>query len=671
LFQRTFLTGFAFALLAAQACGSDDGKKHVEPGEAGMGGEAGQAPEPSAGGSSAGAPSPGIAGEAPTPIGGVGGQAPVEPMGGAGGEPPLPVVPKPELLFSVKPGAQGLDDTAINGSANPENAIYTSKTGSQVAVDGTNEVKITGESLGLAATDQIVAFAIMQATPQNPTYLFSVSDGAEGAQTTRIYEEYWENNGIVPIRGDVYYSDGEQSFRDNGEGGDLWGYHAMLATERSLGLSFGQNEANYDDLTGLAVHDANIPITELYFTVNADAAGAADSAVAATGWAERSCTVFKSALDGTNTVAFTCAALGLSPGEVEISPDAIDALAIYGTTQPTSVLFSVTVNSRGAAASAVATASASLQAGASLFESPGDGSNTLLKAARDLGLGEHTLDVLDELDGLAVIDAPKAKVASAGSCQLTYDPLDTVGGGALANVTATSHLGTNVLVVAGPANGTARLVAYNATTCAFLQQVDVPPGFENPATTVIVPLAGWSATKPLEKVEYLRVAPDGISQALSRYDAAGTFIQAFPIANTEYNGVDGVVYSPAGDQLYVLLNQNGYRKYKVFPRPGADVTSIAVPSFHRTHPCGLRANISGTDAAGNLYLGQKQAYGTNDYRVCAFTPKGELLPAPYAWSGISTQPNYYGGFIVPGGSHFALSKDAAPWVIERGAYQAP
>jgi hypothetical protein len=666
LFQRSFLTGFAFVLLAAQACGSDDGKKHVESTDAGMGGEAGQAPEPSAGGSSAGAPSSGAAGEAPTPAGGNGGQAPVEPTAGAGGEPPLPMVPKPELLFSVKPGASGLVNSDIRAATNPENFIYTSSTGSQDPVDGTNAVKITGESLGLAPTDQIVAFALPQAEPKNPKYLFSIADGSEGADTTRTQ---YEHTGSNTEEGNVYFSDGAQSFRYIGEGGDQYGYNAMLATEVSLGLAVGADSPN-DDLTGLAAHDANLPITELYFTVTSAAEGATDSAVATVDATERSCTVFKSNLDGTNSVAFSCAALGLLPSAAD--PDQIDALAVYGGADSTKVVFSVTTSSQGAVGSAVETLrlTDNGQVGCTLFESPGDQSNAVFKAAKDLGLGEYYY-MYDEIDGLAVIEAPKAQVANAGSCQLTYDPLDTVAGGELTSVSGTSHVGTNVLVVAGLASATSRMIAYNATTCAFLQQVDVPSGFEDTDTTAIVPLAGWSAAKPLEKVEYLRVTLDGISRALSRYDAAGTFVQAFPITNTEYDGVEGIVYSNADDHLYLLLNESGYRRYKVFPRPGADVTSIDTPSFYRTHPCGYyRADVAGTDAAGNLYVAQPQLPG-KDFRVCAFTPRGELLPAPYAWTSNRATPTYYGGFIVPGGSHFLLSMDDSPWSIERGAYQAP
>jgi hypothetical protein len=277
----------------------------------------------------------------------------------------------------------------------------------------------------------------------------------------------------------------------------------------------------------------------------------------------------------------------------------------------------------------------------------------------------------DELDGLAVIDAPKARAAYTNYCELAYDPFDTNPGGELSAISGSFHLGNNVLVAAGSTNTTSRLIAYDATTCAFLQQVDVPSGFEKTSSTVIVPLTGWSIAKPLDNVEYLRVTDNGISKALSRYDATGTFVQAFPITNTDYDAIDGVVYSKIGDQVYVLLNHNGNHNYRVFPRPAADVTSIDTRTFYRTHPCGYEAVINGTDAAGNLYIAQLQGADSNvkDYRVCTFTPQGELLPAPYAWTTF-IQGNS-GGFIVPGASHFLLHAGDGGMLIERGAYQAP
>lgn len=637
-----------------------------------MGGEAGQAPEPAAGGSSAGEPPVTTAGESPVPVGGggVGGQAPIEPTAGAGGEPPLPIVPKPELLFSVKPGAAGLEDSGIWNKTNPENFIYTSSTGSQNPVDGTNAVKITGESLGLDPTDQIVAFALPQAEPTNPTYLFSIADGSEGADTTRTQYEHVGNN---TEEGNVYFSSGEQSYRYVGEGGDLYGYNAMLATEVSLGLALGADSPN-DDLTGLAAHDANLPITELYFTVTSAAQGAADSAVATVAATERSCTVFKSNLDGTNSVAFSCASLGLLPSAAD--PDQIDALAVYEDAATTKVVFSVTTNSQGAVGSAVETtrlAGNGGLAGCTLFESIGDESNSVFKSAKDLGLGEYWY-MNDEIDGLAVIDQAKASAAHTATCQLSYDPVDAVAGAGLSYIYGSSHVGNNVLVVFGPtATNTSRLVAYNATTCAFLQQKDLPTGFESPTSLAIVPLAGWSATKPLDKVEYIRIETAGYGKQLTRYDVDGATPKTLPIANTDYtNGASALIYDPNGDQLYLLVSTGGYppkQQFTILPRPNDDTTTLTASFVQLWSPCSYASDISGTDALGNLYLGQWQGPVTSDYRVCAFTPKGELLPAPYTWT--SDTQGYRGGFIVPGAAHFVFHDTATPRTIERSTYQAP
>lgn len=654
-------------ILAVQACGSDDGKKKArQVHEAGAGGEGGETP--AAGGSAAGAPV-GTAGEAPVPQGGVGGEAPVPMTGGAAGEPTI-TPPDPELLFSVKPGAAGLTDSAlaknVSDDVEPSNFIYTSKTGSQDAVNGTNGLKITGESLGLAPTDQIVAFAVAQTEPAHPTYLFSIAEGSEGADTTRSYVSYWQEGQTGP--GDVYYSDGTQSFRDYGEGGDPMGYNAMLATELSLGLS--QGDGTPDDLTGLAVHDANQPITELYFTVAAGAEGAADSAVATIGPDERSCTVFKSSLDGTNSVAFSCDALGLAVAGADSGADQIDALAVYGTDAPTSVVFSVTNGALGAAGSEVEATSQEGRVGCTLFQSPGDGSNAVLREPHDLGLGEY---VDDEIDGIAVIDAPSPKVVSAATCQLTYDPFDATNGAGLTYSSGVSRLGSGLLVMFGQTDSNARLLAYDAKTCANVGQVDLPLSLGNAGDTAIVPLAGWSAAAPFENVEYLRLTTDsqGLAQAVLRYDDTGAFVKEFPIVGTYYYySVDRLVYSPATDQLYMMLDEYGYHTMRVAARPDAATTDIDVPVHYRTHPCGYQSGITGTDSAGNLYLAAPQDT-VGDYRVCAFTPGGELLPQPYWWTQAPSASGSGEGYIVPGQAYFLLHQADGAYSIERGALQAP
>jgi hypothetical protein len=662
----------AVALLAAQACGSDDGKKNVRSeADAGMAGQAGS-PEVSAGGSSAGE-SPveiptdgGTAGAPPEVTGGMGGM-PEEMTAGAAGQPSPP--PEPELLFTVKNqgGSPGLPGTALNAAVHPQNVIYTSSTGSQDSVNGTNAVKITGAELGLLETDPIVAFSLVQPEPANPLYLFSLADGSEGAQQTRSYASYWEEGNDEQSQ--LYYSEGTQSTRYVGEGGDEYGYNAILATQVSIGLTGNTPDGPpADDLIGLAVHDARLPITEVYFTVRSYAGGVVDSAVATVPENERACTVFKSALDGTNSVAYSCADLGL------VISDEVDGLAVQGEGGiPSQVIFSVNTASEGAPNTGVAAQLATnFRVGATLFKSVGDGTNTVLKSDRDFGLGEY---VDDEIDGFTIVDAPaKPSVAHAATCSMSYDPLDAVNGGGLTGVLGASHVGTNTMILFGQtaAQGN-RLLAYNATTCAFLQQKDLPAGFESSWSVAIVPLTGWTAAQPLDKVEYLRITDDGqgVGKAVSRHDADGVFVALFPIANTNYfDNTKALVYEPLGDRLYVVMDRNnGYqKKLAVLPRPSATDTSLTATFRDITLPCSNETDITGTDLAGNLLLAKMQATGT-DLKVCAFRPNGELLPLPYAWASDALSDTR--GFMVAGGSHFLLRSGAAPVMIERGAYQAP
>lgn len=643
------------ALLAVQACGSDDGKKRsLAPGEAGAGGES---TTPGAGGSAAGEPAISMAGEPMVSEAGAGG---VVGAAGAGGE---PSPPEPELLFTVKPGAVGLADTAVRTADNAQNVIYTSSTGSQEAIDGTNAAKITGEELGLAPTDQIVAFTLAQPPPQHPLYLLTVADGSEGALRTRIYDEYW--GGQRDEESHLFYSDGQNTYRNFGEGGDEWGYNALLATQTSLGLSPGV-ESLPDDLTGLMAHDARLPITELYFTVPGAAEGVEGSAVADAVADERGCTVFKSTLDGTNTVAFTCTELGL------VALDQIDGLAVLSDEGEAQVLFSVTNGSAGAADTAVATAQGERYGlGASLFSSVGDGSNALHVSARELGLGEFEFELgFDELDGFTVIDAPQPTAAYADRCELP-DFYDAETGMDLASFYGTSHLGQSMLVFGEANGGGARILAFDPTTCTELQRKDMPTGFESPEALAVRPLAGWSALTPLDKVEYLRVTDDdvAIAKVLRRYDVDGVFQDAVPIADTYAGGnIAELIYEPVHDRLFIV-EPTGSRQYVgVMPRPTAGTTLLELDSYQPTSPCATGTNITGTDALGNLYLAQLQQNSTS-YKVCAITPFGEVLPVPYTWTGDS-----YGdrGFIVPGGAHYSLYLPDGPGAfIDRSTFTSP
>lgn len=674
--KQTFLTGLALTLFVVQACGSEDATKTERAsGDAGMGGQAGASD-----GGDPGVDSVGGKGDAGSPdepdVGGAAGAGTIGVAGAAGAGGALgaagePTIAAPEILFSVKRGANGLPDTAVAAQSARQNAIYSSRTASQVKLDGTNEVKVLGSTLGLADEDDIMAFAELSREPQHPTYVFSMAALAQGAPATSVYNSSkWGGT----EEGDVYFSEGVRSYRHLGEGGDQYGYNGLLAHQSSLGLATGSEGAG-DDVTGLALRDARVPLAEIYFTVSPYSLGAADSAVEATPANERACTVFRSDLSGKNTVAFGCADLGLVAG------DEIDALLVHGDGEASKVIFSVKYGSEGAAGSALNDPALGQATGASLFQSTGNATNTLLKAATDLGLGEF---YDDELDGVAVFEAPPSPtVPHVAKCNLTYDPFAPAEGG-LSYFSGASHIGSNVLVVFGGITGGARQLAYDATTCELLQQKDLPSGFDVAARHAIAPVAGWSAASPLAAVEHFQANSGGQAQLfIKRYDAAGDFVDELSISNNQVSANENVValvHEPVSDKLYLLLGSSGsyVRNFRlaIVPRPDGVLTSVDPTVINLPTPCtGYQLYFTGTDALGNLYLGQGQPTAAA-IQVCGYRPTGELLPSPYTWTPegpadmLSTQQY---GFIVPGGSHFLLSTTSGkgPSAIERGVYQTP
>ena len=680
MFQRTFLSGLAVSLLVVQACGSDDGKKRaVQDGDAGMGGEAGAGEGPGAGGSIAGKSAGGMPntagnggegivssgeGGTGTPTAGEGGMPSVS-EGGAGGVPGVPA--DPELLFTVESGALGLADTAISAQANPQNVIYTSNTGSQDSVSGTNTVKVIGADLGLAAADSIVAFTELQQAPENPIYAFSVTDGTEGNVPTTVdshaYSESLTNN--------VYFSDAVQSYRHVGEGGDEYGYNGLLTHGASLGTNSipDGGEGASDNLRGMMFRDANEPLSELYFTTDPAAQGATDGVVSDTAQDQRGCTVFKSALDGTASVAFSCADLGLA------ASDQIDGLLVYGEGQASEVIFSVTPNSLGVAGSALADAVASTDLladpGAALFRSLGSGTNTAHLSPRELGLG-YEYDDEDNIDALAVMNGRAGNVAHAATCTVTYDPYDIDDGGGLETIYMVTNVGgSGVLLVVGSTADAARVLAYNANTCAFIAQQDLPAGFQY-GDWAVVPLAGWSAAAPLTNVEYLRPIYNDqtFSYDVQRFDAAGAFL-TIATTNLDYLPVR-LLYEPVNDLVYALIQLNfssvALLQLAVMPRPTALTAELSADIHTLSLPCSYNPQIAGTDGDGNLWLAQRQGAGP-DYRVCGYTPSGALLPLPYDWT--PQIPDEHLGFLLGRSGHYAFTTNgtAGPFQIERGAFQ--
>ncbi|HVY26630.1 MAG TPA: hypothetical protein VHB79_08745 [Polyangiaceae bacterium] len=676
MFQRTFLTGLALSLLVIQACGSGSGKHTARPEEeGGAGGEAGQAGEPAKGGTESMAGMP-AGGEPPAvvPMSGAGGvPEPIAGGGGEGGSGVVIVPPVPELLFTAKAGAVGLAGTGVaaQSATNPQNSIYSTKTSSRDAVDGTNEVVVTGTSLGLDPADKLLSFTELQAEPQNPVYLFSVADGGEGAPSTRSANEWWITGAN---QGDVYSSDGSTTFRYTGESGDQYGYNALVATERSIGL-LGEHDGLPDDLGAMLARDANQPLGELYFTVSGDSVGALDGGVASVDPMERSCTVFKSKRDGKSSVAFTCDDLGLAPG------DAIDGLVVYGTTSPTKVVFSVANGAIGAVGSAVKTTSDALaNVGGYLFQSAGDTTNTVLKQPLELGMRDT---YADEIDGLTVIDGPKAAtpVKTGTSCDITYDLFNAAQGNVL-TVSGVTNIGTNVLVVLGQNATSDRAVAYDATTCVNLQAVDLPLNFIQAWNLAIAPAAGWSSKKPLSNVQYLSVAPnmDSTEANLQVFDAAGVLQKAyglgpdFPI-NPELNAL---LHDANNDRLFIFTN--GYNYYNNYNQilwqtamPGAQTTSLSPTGKQLALPCGTNTNVRGVDALGNVYLAEPQGTGSgwDSYAVCTYSPGGELLSPPYSWDNHGNAENR--GFIVGQGAHvlFYSNYNSGPSGIQRDTHPSP
>lgn len=654
--KRVLWSGLCWVLLAAAACGSDDGKKRSQSdADAGAGGE-----DVGAGGSAAGAPQGGTGGDVEPTEGGTGGVAEggvggiPNGDGGDGGDGGEPSRPEPELLFSVKRGALGLPDTAIRAlseDGKEGTVIYTSSSGSQEGPDGTNAVKVTGEQLGLAETTQIVAFAEAQPEPASPLYLFSVAPGSTGAQPTQLYDRY-------QLHGDAYahlfFSDGVPSYRSesNIEGG----YNGILAINRSLGL--GQEDEVGDDLVGLVSRDARQPLTELYFTVGTNAEGAEGSPLSELDPYEVGCTVFKSALDGTHEVAFTCEELGLAGG----FGDRIDGLAVLTAGAQLKLVFSVSSGSLGLEGSAVeAKAIAGGSVGATLFSSVGDGTNAVHLQPDDLGLADNSDE---EIDGITVIDAPQPTVESVGSCELDLYP---VGDDLLSYMAGAAYLGTSTLLLFGPTSGgeDARVLAYDLSTCEHVQTKDLSgTPLQSPLPVATVKLAGWSADSPLDAVAYYKLGSSNGNKALERYSATGELESSVPILDMlSYEDAIALVYDAAHDSFFVLTYyaSDAFTLWS-FPRPAGGATEIEAVISGMDLPCATAGALTGVDAQGNLYVGE--AGNLNRYRVCAVSPAGLLRPSPYFWPAES----YGVGLVVPGGAHYVFNYGGAP-SIERGAYQ--
>jgi hypothetical protein len=640
------------------SCGGSSHKKTAIPvdGDAGAAGEASTPPDDNGGAGGA---------QSPAPVGGEGGT--LDPIGtggagGEGGEGPI-ATPGIHVLFTVGKGAVGIAGSALAGEKNAQSMIFGSSSENPDPVSGTNQVVVTAAQLGLATTDTIDAFSALQPEPGSPVYLFSVDQvyGEQGLPPTRLNRSSVEDG----APGDVYLSDGSISRRYyNGEGSDVSGYNALVADEQSLGLKESENEQlttpTGDDLTGIQVLATGLVPGEIYFSVSRDSVGLADTAVATTPLADRGCTVFRSGLDGTNSVALTCAQLGLATGAD------LRGLTVFGTDAAEKVWFTVDPTSVGLADTAIAGPNPANN----VYTTAGDGSNSLQATGSQLGLYNY-----DNIDAISVIDRAGPVYDTADECQLA-DP-HSVTGANIESFQSAHALGSSLILLKGigpqvdpelPAPDV--IAAYDIKTCAYLGRAVLAPGSLPDPQWTPVPLAGWTAAKPLEKLEYWAYSTSqGETSTLfvNQFDATGTLVSSYGFAD-EVNVLNGgltgfsLSYDSSNDGFVGVLapKQGVFYQRVVFPRPkGGKANAIINPLLTALpHPCAYAPELSGIGPDGTSYFGQVNfEEGGTFYRVCALSPTGEFADLAFA-SRVDT--NYRDlAVIVPGDAVYVLDASSA------------
>ncbi len=343
------------------------------------------------------------------------------------------------IAFSVAPLAEGLPSTGVEAQADPQSAIYVSDTGIDAHTAGTNALWADAAALGIASADDIDGISVLKnLPPYRPTWWHSVKDlpgHDEGESWTDVRQE----SDAAEVPGDVFESAGTET-------------SSLEYDEVSLGLmpqTLGGTPK--DDLDALDLTPPAVASGIVFFTVAPGAAGTGSTAVATTPDEDLAGTVFLSALDGDNEVAFTRTELGLAPD------DDVDALVVFGSAGVGRyVHFSVTAGSQGMAGTAVATERAGNGAAGDVFASAGEGYNTLHMDAADFGLrtgsvDQDEMDALDEDGDWADFDVPITPITPTTGLHSFYpqhgffrDGLSITLYGAIA------HYGTgNVYVVDG------------------------------------------------------------------------------------------------------------------------------------------------------------------------------------------------------------------------------
>lgn len=648
---------------AVHADAGADGAAGNESGSGGIGGKGG--------GGGGGAPGGGAGGAS----GGSGG-ADAGAGGGAGGSLPEAGL-SGGVFFSVKKGAVGLPGSGVQTHPNPESAIFATNGSGPSHVAGTNIEGVSALLLGLLPTDELRDVAVLKPVPVHPLYHFSVADGASlGFSHTDVFRSSTE----AGVPGDVFVSDGIGEHFD-GESGRRPGANALTIDEARIGLSStptagsDASPGSVDDVDGLELGVTGVP-TKVYFTVAKSAAGAAGSAVAATAAAERGCTVFVSSLDGKNEKAFSCASIGLAPG------DEIDALEVNGSRQPAQVLFSVTAGSVGATASAVEAEAASTEAMGDVFRSTGAGTNE--RVVDEVGLG---LNPGDELDALSVTDeelVPDYKYADGSCSSLTPNPESDGVNPYVYTAYGKSWIGSGVIGITRQRSSVSgapfELLAYDTATCAQIGSA-LPLDVAGDAgqlvyprnALAIVPLAGWSKAAPLSNVEIWTSDQSGTNRLLRYAPGGGLPAQVVTLdAGVGPGEILRLVYRPKTDD-FGLLFQGAAGKEMVFvTHPASNATTApASPHLPVPYPCEEYEGFIGVDpAASGVELAAGYTLGTR-VKVCSLDDELHFRKPPRGWIG-ATPPDsgasaitdsLYEGLIVPGTAIYGIDRSGGGYAL--------
>ncbi len=579
--------------------------------------------------------------------------------------------PPPPLFFSVSPGALGQPGSGVAQQKSPQSAVYGSASGSIATTPGTNLLVVAPADLGLDAQDDLDAIAVKKPKPANAVFYFSV-DAADhyftGSDVGLEASHYRQ-------RGDVFLSDGVVVT----SGGDPIGYSGLYSNGLSVGLGshVGAQDGGVDagsDASGTGGFgggldagmpnvDDNLDALELgvtaanagtvYFSVDPGASGASGSAVASTPVSERGCTIYASDRDGKNRVLYSCAQIGLVPG------DNVDALAVIDTGSATRVYFSIDETSVGASNTAVhgQTQGQGTAYRADIFSSEGNSANQLAIDAAGLELNSSY-----DVDALAIRDEPRpAPYVSGQSCTLSPSPLQSADGGITYSSYVSAHLSGNIELVYAMLPGVGNLVsAYDLSTCQRVGQPVAASGGNFYGQLVAVPGSGWSAANPLSNLDLWDVSVQTGSVDLTHLDlATGQALDSYSAMLDGYVYPDRVVYLP-GTHQFALIGTYGLALVDVPTGGASDGGSTALPSvLVMNRYCPDTVNAVGSDPAGG-FIEVASIPDTNisppDSRVCRLRLDGYPAGAYQMFDPGSADPSMMGGVIVPGQAMYLLQQ---------------